>query len=142
MICYTFLWKCLLSIYFKYFMICYIVLYLQSVGYFSNPLYSCGISYILIMELTLAAFFLCAVCLVSSMCQLNCKLIVLLAGDLISTCIFCCIYDVLVSICRYPWILLIVFQLLMTNVSLLGHLCGILSGFSCMHLPVSLPSAI
>jgi membrane associated rhomboid family serine protease len=30
----------------------------------------------------------------------------------------------------YPWILLIVFQLLMTNVSLLGHLCGILSGFS------------
>ncbi|KAL2900852.1 Rhomboid-like protein 15, partial [Bienertia sinuspersici] len=31
---------------------------------------------------------------------------------------------------RYPWILLIVFQLLMTNVSLLGHLCGILSGFA------------
>ncbi|CAN8267950.1 unnamed protein product [Cochlearia groenlandica] len=30
----------------------------------------------------------------------------------------------------YPWILLIVIQLLMTNVSLLGHLCGILSGFS------------
>ncbi|KAI3857240.1 hypothetical protein MKX03_005451, partial [Papaver bracteatum] len=25
----------------------------------------------------------------------------------------------------YPWILLVVFQLLMTNVSLLGHLCGI-----------------
>lgn len=30
----------------------------------------------------------------------------------------------------YPWILLIVFQLLMSNVSLLGHLCGILSGFA------------
>ncbi|XP_010524899.1 PREDICTED: rhomboid-like protein 15 [Tarenaya hassleriana] len=30
----------------------------------------------------------------------------------------------------YPWILLIAFQLLMTNVSLLGHLCGILSGFA------------
>lgn len=30
----------------------------------------------------------------------------------------------------YAWILLIVFQLLMTNVSLLGHLCGILSGFA------------
>ncbi|KAF5473996.1 hypothetical protein F2P56_005939, partial [Juglans regia] len=30
----------------------------------------------------------------------------------------------------YPWILLVVFQLLMTNVSLLGHLCGILSGFA------------
>ncbi|KAF6169851.1 hypothetical protein GIB67_034243 [Kingdonia uniflora] len=30
----------------------------------------------------------------------------------------------------YPWILLIVFQLLMTNVSLLGHLCGILTGFA------------
>ncbi|KFK35111.1 hypothetical protein AALP_AA5G237700 [Arabis alpina] len=30
----------------------------------------------------------------------------------------------------YPWILLIAFQLLMSNVSLLGHLCGILSGFS------------
>ncbi|KAK9668590.1 hypothetical protein RND81_13G070400 [Saponaria officinalis] len=29
----------------------------------------------------------------------------------------------------YPWILLVVFQLLMTNVSFLGHLCGILSGF-------------
>lgn len=29
----------------------------------------------------------------------------------------------------YPWFLLVVFQLLMTNVSLLGHLCGILSGF-------------
>ena len=32
---------------------------------------------------------------------------------------------------RYPWILLGVFQLLLTNVSLLGHLCGILSGFAC-----------
>ncbi|CAM8973834.1 unnamed protein product [Rhodiola kirilowii] len=31
---------------------------------------------------------------------------------------------------RYAWILLIVFQLLMSNVSLLGHLCGILSGFA------------
>ncbi|CAO2820241.1 unnamed protein product [Amaranthus hypochondriacus] len=30
----------------------------------------------------------------------------------------------------YPWILLGVFQLLLTNVSLLGHLCGILSGFA------------
>lgn len=30
----------------------------------------------------------------------------------------------------YPWILLILFQLLMSNVSLLGHLCGILSGFA------------
>ncbi|KAL9242535.1 hypothetical protein vseg_016526 [Gypsophila vaccaria] len=30
----------------------------------------------------------------------------------------------------YPWILLVVFQLLMTNVSFLGHLCGILSGFA------------
>ncbi|XP_060958510.1 rhomboid-like protein 15 isoform X3 [Cannabis sativa] len=30
----------------------------------------------------------------------------------------------------YAWILLIVFQLLMTNVSLLGHLSGILSGFA------------
>ncbi|KAF9598014.1 hypothetical protein IFM89_023586 [Coptis chinensis] len=30
----------------------------------------------------------------------------------------------------YVWILLIVFQLLMTNVSLLGHLCGILSGYA------------
>ncbi|CAM8976835.1 unnamed protein product [Rhodiola kirilowii] len=30
----------------------------------------------------------------------------------------------------YAWILLIVFQLLMSNVSLLGHLCGILSGFA------------
>ncbi|GJV13283.1 rhomboid-like protein 15 [Tanacetum coccineum] len=30
----------------------------------------------------------------------------------------------------YPWILLVAFQLLMTNISLLGHLCGILSGFA------------
>ncbi|XP_042511397.1 rhomboid-like protein 15 isoform X2 [Macadamia integrifolia] len=30
----------------------------------------------------------------------------------------------------YAWILLVVFQLLMTNISLLGHLCGILSGFA------------
>ncbi|KAG5553255.1 hypothetical protein RHGRI_011198 [Rhododendron griersonianum] len=30
----------------------------------------------------------------------------------------------------YAWILLVVFQLLMTNASLLGHLCGILSGFA------------
>ncbi|GAB2220817.1 hypothetical protein Droror1_Dr00008491 [Drosera rotundifolia] len=30
----------------------------------------------------------------------------------------------------YAWILLLVFQLLMSNVSLLGHLCGILSGFA------------
>nr|AIY60714.1 rhomboid protein Lonja_RBL15 [Lonicera japonica] len=30
----------------------------------------------------------------------------------------------------YPWLLLVVFQLLMTNVSLLGHLSGILSGFA------------
>ncbi|KAJ3674794.1 hypothetical protein LUZ60_005410 [Juncus effusus] len=30
----------------------------------------------------------------------------------------------------YPWILLILFQLLASNVSLLGHLCGILSGFA------------
>lgn len=30
----------------------------------------------------------------------------------------------------YAWILLVVFQLLMSNVSLLGHLCGILSGFA------------
>ncbi|KAK4799460.1 hypothetical protein SAY86_024825 [Trapa natans] len=30
----------------------------------------------------------------------------------------------------YPWILLIIFQILMSNVSLLGHLCGILSGFA------------
>ncbi|KAL8129465.1 hypothetical protein V2J09_018620 [Rumex salicifolius] len=30
----------------------------------------------------------------------------------------------------YVWILLLVFQLLMTNVSFLGHLCGILSGFA------------
>ncbi|XP_048225767.1 rhomboid-like protein 15 isoform X2 [Ricinus communis] len=30
----------------------------------------------------------------------------------------------------YAFILLVVFQLLMTNVSLLGHLCGILSGFA------------
>lgn len=33
---------------------------------------------------------------------------------------------------RYAFILLVVFQLLMTNVSFLGHLCGILSGFACM----------
>ncbi|GJW08999.1 RNA polymerase II C-terminal domain phosphatase-like protein 2 isoform X2 [Tanacetum coccineum] len=38
------------------------------------------------------------------------------------------------SLCRYPWILLVVFQLLMTNISLLGHLCGILSGFACKIL--------
>ncbi|PKI42924.1 hypothetical protein CRG98_036722 [Punica granatum] len=31
----------------------------------------------------------------------------------------------------YPWILLVIFQVLMSNVSLLGHLCGILSGFAC-----------
>lgn len=30
----------------------------------------------------------------------------------------------------YVWILLVVFQLLMTNVSLFGHLCGILSGYA------------
>lgn len=30
----------------------------------------------------------------------------------------------------YAWILLILFQLLASNVSLLGHLCGILSGFA------------
>lgn len=30
----------------------------------------------------------------------------------------------------YVWILLILFQILMPNVSLLGHLCGILSGFA------------
>ncbi|XP_030531718.1 rhomboid-like protein 15 isoform X1 [Rhodamnia argentea] len=30
----------------------------------------------------------------------------------------------------YAWILLVAFQLLMSNVSLLGHLCGILSGFA------------
>ncbi|KAL6585576.1 hypothetical protein OROMI_002220 [Orobanche minor] len=30
----------------------------------------------------------------------------------------------------YVWILLLVFQLLMTNVSFLGHLCGILSGYA------------
>ncbi|XP_021721287.1 rhomboid-like protein 15 [Chenopodium quinoa] len=30
----------------------------------------------------------------------------------------------------YPWILLLVFQLLLTNISLLGHLSGILSGFA------------
>ncbi|KAG0467756.1 hypothetical protein HPP92_017084 [Vanilla planifolia] len=30
----------------------------------------------------------------------------------------------------YAWILLILFQLLATNVSLLGHLCGIISGFA------------
>ncbi|KAK4777212.1 hypothetical protein SAY86_005900 [Trapa natans] len=30
----------------------------------------------------------------------------------------------------YPWILLVIFQILMSNVSLLGHLCGILSGFA------------
>ncbi|KAH9737752.1 Rhomboid-like protein 15 [Citrus sinensis] len=30
----------------------------------------------------------------------------------------------------YPLILLVLFQVLMTNVSLLGHLCGILSGFA------------
>ncbi|KAK9290596.1 hypothetical protein L1049_008767 [Liquidambar formosana] len=33
----------------------------------------------------------------------------------------------------YAWILLVVFQLLMTNVSLLGHLCGILSGFAYVY---------
>ncbi|KAJ6826636.1 rhomboid-like protein 15 [Iris pallida] len=30
----------------------------------------------------------------------------------------------------YAWILLVLFQLIATNVSLLGHLCGILSGFA------------
>ncbi|KAJ3685892.1 hypothetical protein LUZ61_015056 [Rhynchospora tenuis] len=30
----------------------------------------------------------------------------------------------------YPWILLVLFQLLASNVSLLGHMCGILSGFA------------
>ncbi|KAI4348832.1 hypothetical protein L6164_009505 [Bauhinia variegata] len=30
----------------------------------------------------------------------------------------------------YPFILLVVFQLLMSNISFLGHLCGILSGFA------------
>lgn len=33
----------------------------------------------------------------------------------------------------YAWILLAVFQLLMTNVSLLGHLCGILSGVAYIY---------
>ncbi|KAI5679707.1 hypothetical protein M9H77_00934 [Catharanthus roseus] len=33
----------------------------------------------------------------------------------------------------YAWILLIVFQLIMTNVSLLGHLCGILSGYAYIY---------
>ncbi|KAJ4788500.1 Rhomboid family protein [Rhynchospora pubera] len=30
----------------------------------------------------------------------------------------------------YPWILLVLFQLLASNVSFLGHMCGILSGFA------------
>lgn len=33
----------------------------------------------------------------------------------------------------YVWILLVVFQLLMTNVSFLGHLCGILTGFAYIY---------
>ncbi|GMH23030.1 hypothetical protein Nepgr_024873 [Nepenthes gracilis] len=33
----------------------------------------------------------------------------------------------------YAWILLVVFQLLVSNVSLLGHLCGILSGFAYIY---------
>lgn len=33
---------------------------------------------------------------------------------------------------RYAWILLVLFQFLASNVSLLGHLCGILSGFACL----------
>ncbi|PWZ54115.1 Rhomboid-like protein 15 [Zea mays] len=32
----------------------------------------------------------------------------------------------------YAWILLVLFQFLASNVSLLGHLCGILSGFACL----------
>ncbi|OVA00862.1 Ubiquitin-associated domain/translation elongation factor EF-Ts [Macleaya cordata] len=42
--------------------------------------------------------------------------------------VLCNFFDL--CIFRYAWILLVVFQLLMTNVSLLGHLCGILSGFA------------
>lgn len=43
------------------------------------------------------------------------------------------VLSILQDICfRYAFILLVVFQLLMSNVSLLGHLCGILSGFACM----------
>ena len=48
--------------------------------------------------------------------------------------IFKCNITIWISCFRYAWILLIVFQLLMTNVSLLGHLCGILSGFACQFL--------
>ncbi|KAH9322807.1 hypothetical protein KI387_017446, partial [Taxus chinensis] len=33
----------------------------------------------------------------------------------------------------YAWILLILFQLLMPNVSFIGHLCGILTGFAYTH---------
>ncbi|KAE8649379.1 rhomboid-like protein 15 isoform X1 [Cucumis sativus] len=33
----------------------------------------------------------------------------------------------------YVWILLVVFQLLMTNVSFLGHLCGIITGFAYIY---------
>ncbi|KAI4341299.1 hypothetical protein MLD38_026036 [Melastoma candidum] len=33
----------------------------------------------------------------------------------------------------YVWVLLLVFQFLMSNVSFLGHLCGILSGFAYTH---------
>jgi len=33
----------------------------------------------------------------------------------------------------YAWILLVLFQFLASNVSLLGHLCGILSGFAYTH---------
>lgn len=70
--------------------------------------------------------------------QCSCKLVIAL-------CIYVCsqflIYWIVlqrnvsnVHNIRYAWILLVLFQFLASNVSLLGHLCGILSGFACLSL--------
>lgn len=32
----------------------------------------------------------------------------------------------------YPWVLLVMMSLMMPNVSFVGHLCGIVSGYLCM----------
>jgi hypothetical protein len=50
--------------------------------------------------------------------------------------LLCKVYNnsLYLSIARYAWVLLILFQFLASNVSLLGHLSGILSGFACLSL--------
>lgn len=72
--------------------------------------------------------------------SLPCSFFYLSCSPVLARALHCSIWGVVsVPTAWYPWVLLVIFQLIMPSASFLGHMSGILSGLACQPPPLPSP---